>query len=194
MMVNPFLTALVFLVSVVFGTYILFVMLRFLFQLMHIGIRGNPLLRFFWKVTDPPLRFLYHFIPGWRDIDFAAIVLMLFLKNFELMLTMVWLYGKNLSMAGLFLLACADLVSLLLNIFFFTLIIQVILSWISPYDSYNNPVGYLLYQLNEPLLRPVRRKLPALHGIDFSPFVVLVGLQLIIILVVDSLRYLAASH
>lgn len=194
MMVNPFLTALVFLVSVIFGTYILFVMLRFLLQLLRVGHRGDPLLRFLWKITDPPLLFLYNFIPGWRSIDFAAILLMLFLKALELTLTMIWLYGKHLSIAGLFLLAFADLLSLLLNIFFFTIIIQVLLSWISPYDPYSNPLSYLLYQLNDPLLRPVRRRVPSLHGIDFSPFIVLVGLRLTLILLVDSLRYLAASH
>jgi YggT family protein len=92
---------------------------------------------------------------------------------------------------ALFIVALASLLSLLLNVYFFTILIEVILSWVSPYDSHNHPLGYLLYQLNDPLLRPVRRAIPPVQGIDLSAFIVLIGLQLINILVVEPLRYLA---
>jgi len=193
-MVNPFITAIAFLINVIFGTYILFIILRFLVQLMRVGLRGDPLLRFLWKITDPPLRLLYNFIPGWRNWDFAAILLILLLKMSEHVL-INWLYGNHFnSVLGLLLLTCADVLSLLLNIFFFTILIEVLLSWISPYDAYNNSLSYLLRQLNEPILRPVRRRISQRYGIDFSPFIVLIGLQLIIILLVDPLRYLGISH
>jgi uncharacterized protein YggT (Ycf19 family) len=77
---NPLVTALVFLLNVFFGTYIFLVMLRFLLQLIRLGIRHDPLLRLVWKATDLPLLFLYNFIPGWRNIDFSAIILMFCLE------------------------------------------------------------------------------------------------------------------
>lgn len=187
---NPLVTALVFLLNVFFGTYIFLVMLRFLLQLIRLGIRHDPLLRLVWKATDLPLLFLYNFIPGWRNIDFSAIILMFCLKMMELSI-IAWLYGQHLSLLALFIVALASLLSLLLNVYFFSILIEVILSWVSPSDSHNHPLGYLLSQLNAPLLRPVRRAIPPVQGIDFSAFIVLIGLQLVNILVVEPLlRYL----
>jgi YggT family protein len=187
--VGPFTQAFVFLIDTFFGIYILLVMLRFLLQWLRVGFRGDPLLRLLLKVTDPPLRFLYNFIPGWRNIDFAAILLMLVLKMLAFSL-IAWLYGQHLGMMGLFILSIADLLSLLIYIFLFAIIIQVILSWITPAGSYN-PFSDILYHLNEPLLRPVRRKIPPMQGLDVSPFVVTIGLLLAEILLVGYLRLLA---
>jgi YggT family protein len=116
---------------------------------------------------------------------------MFLLEMIELTL-IAWLYGQYLSVQGLFLVALASLLSLALNIFFFTIILQVILSWVSPYDSYNNPLSQLLHQLNDPILRPVQRNISPVQGIDFSPFIVIIGLQLIIILVVEPLSHLVS--
>ena len=189
LLMNPFITALVFLINTVFGIYILLLMLRFLLQWLRVSFRGDSILRLLVRITDPPLQLLYNFIPGWRNIDFAAIVLMMALKMLELTL-IAWLYQQKLSWLGLLLLAFANLLSLLIYIFIFAIIIQVILTWITPPDSYN-PLSYLLYHLNEPLLRPVRRRLPTLQGIDLSPLVVVIALQLVDILVVGLLRQLA---
>lgn len=189
MLLNPFITALVFLINTVFGIYILLIMLRFLLQWLRVGFRGDSILRLLIRITDPPLQLLYNFIPGWRNIDFAAIVLMMALKMLELTL-IAHLYEQKLSWLGLLLLASANLLSLLIYIFIFAIIIQVILTWITPPDSYN-PLSYLLYHLTEPLLRPVRRRLPPLQGIDLSPLVVIIALQLADILVVGLLRQLA---
>lgn len=189
MLLSPFITALVFLINTVFGIYILLLMLRFLLQWLRVDFRRDSILRLLVRITDPLLQLLYNFIPGWRNIDFAAIVLMMGLKMLELALT-TWLYGQRLAWLGLLILSLANLLSLLIYIFIFSILIQVILTWITPPDSYN-PLSYLLYHLNEPLLRPVRRRLPVLQGIDLSPLVVIIALQLTDILVVGLLRQLA---
>lgn len=189
MSMSPFITALVFLINTVFGIYILFIMLRFLLQLMQVGFRNDAILRLLLRLTNPPLQLLYNFIPGWKDIDFAAIVLMLGLKMLELS-SIAWLYGQSLSLTGLFLLSIANLFSLLIYIFMFAIIIQVILSWIAPVDSYN-PLNNILFHLNEPVLRPIQRRLPPIQGLDLSPLVAIVVLQLADILLVGLLRQLA---
>ena len=76
-------------------------------------------------------------------------------------------------------------VSLAANIYSILIIIRVILSWVS-LDSRNALVGWV-YRLTEPVLGPVRNLLPSLGGIDFSPILVLVGIQLIESLVVRML-------
>ena len=186
---NPLITALVFLINTVFGIYILLVMLRFLLQWFRISFRGDPILRLLLRLTNPPLHLLYNFIPGWKNIDFSAVILMLVLKMIELML-IKWLYAQPFSLMGLFLLAFANLLSLMIYIFIFAIIIQVILSWITPHGSYN-PLSNLIYSLNEPLLRPVRYWLKPVQGLDLSPLVVIVILQLAEILLVGFLRQLA---
>lgn len=186
MVTNPLITALVFLINVFFGTYIFLLMLRFLLQCIRVSVRHDAVLRVLWKITDPPLLFLYNFIPGWRGIDFAAIALMFGLEMLQISLTAL-MYGQYLNLFGIFILALTYLLSLLLNIYFYAIIIQVVLSWVAPYDNYNNPLSYLLSQLNEPVLRPARRLIPPIQGFDISPMVVILGLQLLIILVVEPL-------
>ncbi len=185
-MLSPFITALVFLINTVFGIYILLLMLRFLFQWMRLPFRSHPILPVLFRLTNLPLQFLYNFIPSWQNIDIAAIVLMLLLKMLELALVHIWLYGQSMSPIGLVLLSIANLLSLIIYIFIFAIAIQAILTWVAR-DNYN-PLSDLLFHLNEPLLRPVRRLIPPLQGIDFSPLVAIIALQLADILVIGMLR------
>ncbi len=188
-MLSPFITALVFLINTLFGIYILLLMLRFLLQWMRLPFRNDPMLRLLLRLTNPPLQFLYKFIPAWRDLDFAIIVFMLGLKMLELSL-IISLYGQSILITSLFLLSVAELLSLLIYIFIFAIIIQVILSWIAR-DTYN-PLANILYHLTEPLLRLVPRGISPMQGIDFSPLIVILVLQLADILVVGLLRELAS--
>ncbi|PCH65709.1 MAG: YggT family protein, partial [Gammaproteobacteria bacterium] len=67
-----------------------------------------------------------------------------------------------------------------------SIIVEVILSWVSPPGS-DNPITPLISRMNAPLLNPIRRNLPQLSGIDFSPFIVLLGLQVFSMLVMPLL-------
>ncbi len=187
---NPYFSdAGTFLVHTLFGLYVLAVMLRFLLQWVRADFY-NPISQFLVKVTAPALRPLRRVIPGYAGLDLAALVLMLVLKLAEWWLI---LYFKDISPdpGGLFFLALADLLGLFLNVFLVTILIQVVLSWVSP--GVYNPVTTLLYRLNEPLLRPARRVLPPISGLDLSPILVLVALQLLKLLLVAPIRDFGAS-
>jgi YggT family protein len=187
---SPFIIALIFLINTLFGIYIFLIMLRLLLQWRRVAFRRDPILRTLLQITDPPLNFLYNIIPGWRNLDVAAIVLMMTLKMLELKL-LSWLgMDNNLDFFGLFIFAFAQLLSLLIYIFIFAIIIQVILSWITPANSYNHMTD-ILNDLTEPLLRVVRNKLPPVQGLDFSALIMLVILQLADILVVGFIQQLA---
>ncbi|HHB92346.1 MAG TPA: YggT family protein [Thioploca sp.] len=162
-------------------------MLRFLLTLMRVGFRNDPVLQLLLKLTNPPLHILYSFIPGWKNIDIAAIILMLTLKIVEWTLVKS-LWGKALSLSGLIILSAANIISLMIYVFIFSIFIQVILDWVSPRDGYN-PISNILYYLNEPLLRPARDWIKPLqgYGFDFSPFIVTMGLYIINILIVGFL-------
>lgn len=179
----------VFLIQTLFGIYILVVMLRFLFQLVRADFY-NPLAQVLVKVTNPPLIPLRRIIPGFKGIDIASILLMLMLQVIELILISL-LKGYSIQPVAIMVLSATELLALLINVFFFSILIQVIISWISP--GSHNPVVSLVYSLNEPLMRPARRLIPPISGLDLSPLVVMVGLQLCTFLVIAPLRDLGSS-
>ncbi|MCE2452544.1 MAG: YggT family protein [Nitrospinae bacterium] len=63
------------------------------------------------------------------------------------------------------------ILSYLLTIYIWIIIIRALLSWVNP-DPYN-PIVQILYRLTEPVLAPVRYRMPDIGGIDASPIVVL---------------------
>ena len=179
----------VFLIQTLFGLYIGAVMLRFLLALTRADFY-NPISQFLVKVTNPPLVPLRRIIPSALGLDLAAIVLMLLLQALELILVGA-IKGFGFHPLGLVVLAMAELLALLLRIYFFTILIQVILSWVSP-GGYN-PAVALLYSINEPLLGRARRLLPPIHGFDLSPILVMIGLQLLNILLIAPISDLGRS-
>ena len=173
----------VFLIKTLFGLFILAVLLRLLLQWVRADFY-NPLAQFIVKVTNPALRPLRRFIPGYAGIDFAALVLAFALQWIELMIIGA-ISGRALSLPGLLVLSVAEIATILTYIFIGSIVIQAVISWINP-ASYN-PVTAILYRLNEPMLGPARRLMPPIGGIDLSPLAVLIVLQLVLLLIVAPL-------
>ncbi len=176
-----------FLIETIFGLYILIVMLRFLLQWARADFY-NPVSQFIVKATQPALKPLRKIIPGIGGLDAAALVFMIILKLVELWLV-TGLLGLSPQIGGLVILSIADLLGLLINVFIFSILIQVIISWVNP--GMYNPVMGLLHSLTEPLLGPARRVIPPISGLDLSPIVVIIILQLTSMLAVSPLRGLA---
>jgi len=176
-----FANAGLFLLNIIFGLYILAVLLRFLLQLVRADFY-NPIAQFLVAITNPPLKPLRRVIPGMYGIDFASVVLLLLLELvFQAMLAM--LLDQPLTIATLLVRGIFDLLHSTLNVFLFGILIMVILSWINPYP---NALSQLLGRLTEPLLRPARRTIPPFSGIDLSPMLVM----LVLVLVQMALPYL----
>ena len=88
--------------------------------------------------------------------------------------------------------ALANLVSLVLTVYLWIIIARALLSWVNPDPS--NPIVRFLYRVTEPVLRPVRRRLPTLAmGLDLSPLVVILGIYVLQEFLVGTLRDLAFS-
>ena len=64
------------------------------------------------------------------------------------------------------------------------ILVRVVFSWVSPYP--NNAVYRFVFQVTEPILGPVRRRLPPVSGLDLSPLVV----TLVAYFVIAALRNL----
>ncbi len=180
---------LVFLIQVIFGAYIMVVMLRFLLQLVKADFY-NPVSQFVIKVTSPPLRPLRRIIPGIGGVDVSSIVLMWILKSLELALIMV-IGGLGTSLLPALAWSIPELISLFINVFLFAILIQVIISWVNP--GGHNPIIGLLNSITEPLLGPARRIAPPISGLDLSPMLVMIGLMLLKMLLLPPLQLLVAS-
>ena len=178
------LQALYTIIQFVFGLYLVMVMLRFLFQLFRADFY-NPVSQAIVKVTNPPLKLLRRVIPGYGGIDIACVVLLLLVQGMEIFLLSVVFTGGLPTLPGLLVLSVANLLQLCAYIFIVLVLVSVVISWVNP-GAYN-PVTVLLYQLTEPLLRPVRRRIPDLGGLDFSPMIVMLLLFLFMTLVVAPL-------
>lgn len=87
--------------------------------------------------------------------------------------------------------AVAMVLDHLLTLYWWIVIISVLLTWVNP-DPYN-PIVRFLRGVTEPVFHQVRRRLPfvVISGIDLSPIVVLLGIQVVQMVLVDSLRQLA---
>lgn len=181
--------ALIYLLSTLFGLYLLAVLLRFLLQWVRADF-NNPVSQFVVAVTNPLLRPLRRYVPGFRGVDCPSLLLMLLLKMAELFLVSLIAAGRPPGLAGLLVLSLVGLLQFAIYVYMFAVLIQVLLSWVSP-GAYN-PATVIVHRLTEPLLRRARRLLPPVGGLDFSPIAVIVGLQLCLILIIKPLT--AAGH
>ena len=182
-------SAATFLIETFFGIYILIVMLRLLLQWARADFY-NPLSQFIVKATQPVIAPMRRTLPTIGHVDLACVVFLIALQFAELWLV-TSLLGQRAAASAIFVYSIAELVQLAVYVFLFSILIQVILSWINP-GGYNALVG-VLYRLNEPLLGPARRLVPSIGGLDLSPIAVMVVLQLVSILLVGPLRQLALT-
>ena len=94
--------------------------------------------------------------------------------------------------AGNLILALANLLHLILQAYFWIIIARAVLSWVNP-DPFN-PIVRFLYRVTEPVLRPIRHRLPTLAmGIDLSPMVVILAIFFLDSFLISTLRDLALS-
>lgn len=179
------MNAVVFLVPAIFNILLSVLVLRILLQLARANFY-NPISQLIWRATQPVVGPLQRFIPRWRTLDIAGVLVLLLATCFY-----VWLLNTALPevffvrdpATGLKL-ALLIVVNLAAKLYALTLFAQALLSWVGP--GVNNPNANVLWSLNEPLLRPVRRVLPPVSGLDLSPIpVMLVLLTIIHVLAIE---------
>jgi len=168
-----------YLISTIFGLYIIIVLLRFLLQLVRADFY-NPLSQFIVKATSPVLNPIRRVIPGLFGIDFSSLLLAYGLQYIENILLFA-IRGLSVSPVLLLWHSIGSLLTLFLYIYFFAILIQVIISWVSP-GTYN-PATALIHHITEPVLRPARKIIPPFSGFDLSPILVFIVLNLLIMFI-----------
>lgn len=184
-----FTTALNFLVTTVLNLLTMLFLLRFVLQLVRASF-SNPLSQMVVTLTNFAVKPVRKIIPSFGKLDLSTLFLAI-VTQFLLQMCLVWLRDFPLSVAGQSVWAGIIGMSLLgvfrtfLDIFFYALLLQVILSWVNPHS----PVSSVLDSLTKPILGPIQRVLPMASGIDFSPIVALIFLQMINVSVVKTLEF-----
>jgi len=164
---------LIFLIKTLTDLYLLTFLLRFILQWIRADFY-NPFAQALVKITNPLILPLRRIVPTSRSIDVPTLVVLILLETIVTWV-LVYLGGFSVALAPLALLVLYRLISLTLWFYSVSIFIYVILSWIGQRGY--NPIALVLGELNEPLLRPVRRILPPLAGLDLSPLLVLIVLQ-----------------
>ena len=176
-------------IQFVFGALIALIVLRVLLQWVRANFY-NPICQFLYKATNPVLMPLRKIVPSWRNIDIAGIALAWVVTALKLLLLYATL-GESLGVLGLVVLALADLIDFVLLLYIVLILARVVISFVGA-DSYH-PIVPLVMQLTDPVLKPVRRVLPAVSGIDFSPMVALLAITLARVLIAKPLLDLGVS-
>lgn len=171
------------LVEFIFGIAIALVVLRVLLQLVRANFY-NPICQFLYRTTNPVLIPLRRVIPGWHRLDIAGVLVVwvLFLVKRALVFAM---FGSMPALPGLLLIALADMLGWVLVLLLVLIFVRVVLSFVGS-DS-RHPVVPLVIQLTEPLLAPIRRRMPTPGGLDLSPMLAILAIALLRALVVQPL-------
>ena len=175
---------LIFIIDTLFFLYMIVVALRLLMPWIH-WPSNQPLTQMVIRATQPLVQPLRKVLPAIGKLDTAVLLLLIAIALLKLILISA-LLGNVPNILALIPFTLAEVFKLFITLFTVTIIIEVVLSWLTPQGSYN-PMTELLVRLNAPLLNPVRRMLPDMGGVDLSPLIVIIGLQVLQMLVVPLL-------
>lgn len=174
--------AAVFLIQTLFDLTIFIVLVRIILVAVHADY-FNPITQVIIKLTKP-LASLRRVIPNLKRIELGSILVLLILEALKFLSLSFLIYGGMPAPLGLLVLSIADALRSLLNLFFYAILLQAIISWVQ--HGYS-PIGNLLAKITAPIIYPIRRILPPLGGMDFSAIPAMIILQLIIILFITPL-------
>ncbi|WP_395683355.1 YggT family protein [Dokdonella sp.] len=171
------------LINFAFGLLVSLLVIRVLLQLVRANFY-NPICQMLYKLTNPVLMPLHRLVPNRRNFDIAAALLAWLLSAIKLALLYA-MFGQGLRILGLVVMALADLLDFVLLLYLGLIFVRVLLSFLSVERA--NPIVPLVIQLTEPLLKPVRRRVPAMGALDFSPAIVMLAIGLLRLLLVAPL-------
>jgi YggT family protein len=177
---NSAVGAIVFIINSIAQLYILVLLLRLLMPFLHIPF-NNPLAQGILRLTSPLVLPVRRLLPPIGRLDTATLAVAFGIQYLTLLLTML-LYRHAPAILPIALTTLIDLVILTIRLFVFAIIVRVILSWFGGSGAYN-PAIALIDRLTEPVLRPFRRVIPPIGGIDISPAIAIILLIALTILI-----------
>ena len=163
--------------SPLFSLALFLIAMRFLAQLCGVS-PYNPISTGLRSITDPIVAPINRLVPAGRRLNIGAIVALIVCQviyiavmlalisrfdAFNVLQSLIW---STLGAAGL-----------LINIVFYSVLAMIIVSFIAPQS--NHPAVEFIWQLTEPVMAPLRNFIPSMGGLDFSPIVLFIGINVI---------------
>ena len=169
------------LVETIFGFFVFLLLLRFYMQVFRAPFR-NPVGQFVTALTNWMVLPVRRVVPGMFGLDLSSLLLAWLVEAVMLFLLHAMRGAALGGMPGsaalaILMVAALELVRFSIYLLIGVVIVQVILSWVSPY----NPLNSALEGLTRPFYRIFRRFIPPIGGIDLSPLFVLLVAQILLI-------------
>lgn len=180
--------AIAFVVDALASLFILAALMRFWMQAFRAPSR-NPIAYFAMALTDWAVKPLRRVVPGLFKLDWSSFIVAWafeFLLQAILVVLRQGAIPDNPDVLSVLLFSSfVQIIRLSIYVFIGAIIIQAVLSWVNPY----HPVAPFFNALANPFLKPVRRVIPLIGGVDISPVFVLIFFQLLLMLPVTWLEH-----
>ena len=173
---------LLLILEAVSGFFVILLLMRFYMQWLRVSFR-NQLGRFVVTVTDRLVRPARRILPSLFGLDLPSLAVALVLHSAYLTLAF-WLkhfsFGAHAGIAVPVVLAIAmvELLRFSVYILIGVVLFSAVLSWVNP----RAPLAPLFNNLSRPFLRPFQRLIPPIAGVDLTPLVLLLVLQIVLML------------
>lgn len=157
------------LISTLFNLYLMIVLLRLWLQFARADFY-NPFSQFVVKATHPLVAPLRRIFPSFGRLDTATLILAILVASVKYITLTLVIGNGGFTVIGTIIYSVITVLKESLSLLMYVIILRAIMSWVS---QGRNPLELVLSQLTEPMLAPIRRRMPDMGGLDLSVMVVL---------------------
>lgn len=186
---SGFITVGYFLLTVFFSLFIFVLWIRFGLRYFRISSL-HPWSQSIHALTTPIIKPISGLFKSSHTrltrYDWACFTMLIVVEVFKWTTLHLLFLNQPLSLLSVAINTLADLIIEPCNLLFYAIVIRVIISWINPH--WRNPLADVIYLITEPILKWARQALPSIYGIDFSPFLIIIGLKAITLFISTSIN------
>ena len=163
--------------SPLFSLALFLIAMRFLAQLCGVS-PYNPISVGIRKATDPIVAPVNRLIPAGKRLNIGAIIALILCQT-AYIAVMFWILSRfdAFSIVPALIWSALGAAGLLINIIFYSVLAIIVVSFLAPQS--NHPAVEFLWQLTEPVMAPLRSRIPPMGGLDFSPILLFIGINVI---------------
>jgi YggT family protein len=174
--------------------FILILLARFYMQAAQVSLK-QPLGQFILALSNWIVLPVRRILRPVRAYDTASLVLAIFcaaLMQVLLLAISPWsfVFSSPMTLLAIAAVSLLEVIKMSLYLLFAAVLVQALLSWITPHS----PLQPTLQQLTTPFLRPLRRMIPPIGGIDIAPLILLLLIQLLLNVFIAELELRILQH